>query len=57
MQPPLDMSKVNGVSSECRKDSIKYIKSLESFDLWALKSEIEMSWKCSLINFKLSYSA
>lgn len=45
MQPPLDMFKVDGVSIECRKDSIKYVKSLESFDLWALKSEIKMSFK------------
>lgn len=40
MQPPLDMTKVNGVSSECLQDFTKYLKSLESFDLWALKSEI-----------------
>lgn len=40
MQPPLDMSKVDGVSSECRRDFNQYVKSLESFKLWALKSEI-----------------
>lgn len=45
MQPPLDMSKVDGVSIECRKDYIKYVKSLESFKLWALKSEIKMCLK------------
>lgn len=37
--PPFDLSKVNGVTEECKRQSKIYINDLKKFKLWALQSK------------------
>lgn len=39
IQPPFDLSHVNGVTKLCQLDSRKFLDALRNFELWALKSE------------------
>lgn len=50
LQPPFDMSRNINVSLQCRKDSRNFVKSLQSFELWALKSEQGCKYSQSEIN-------
>lgn len=42
---PLNLSSVPGVSLECQHDFLQYLEALESFELWALKSNERNTWK------------
>lgn len=35
----IDLSKIAKDSSQCYKDSVKYLNALKKFEFWALKSE------------------
>ena len=35
----IDLSKIAKDSSQCYKDSVKYLTALKKFEFWALKSE------------------
>lgn len=39
IQPPFDLSQVDGVTKLCQLDSRKFLVALRNFELWALKSE------------------
>lgn len=39
LQPPFELSHVQGVSKRCQMHSHKFVEALHKFELWALKSK------------------